>query len=878
MRITYLKLKGYANIFAGLRRKSIEVDLRKSKRKIVLIMGDNGSGKTSILSQLQPYPFTVGDNREGKGIILENEEGYKEIHYDVNGVIYVIKHYISTTGTVKSYMTKDGEELNPNGNVRSFEEVVEACLHITKDTLQLMRLGTNSSTFIKMSSAKRKSFTGDLLSDLNVYTALYKKMNDDFRNIRTLMKSVTSKMETLNIHDVEGFKSSIKDMVSYVDTSKDAREDIVGIRSINRNRIDELGGMDQAGLYLARTLLETNISHLSGLIRRGNITPLEEVKDEMNKLGKEIISLESQLELTNSRINDALDRRDKVSYELTDVSSKLQMLTSKGEVTELTTLLTNVDRKIKDLEDKFKDFKTEATLADFKRLLEVYKELDRVVSISHGFDHQAIVNVVALFINSTSVEKHLNKEYRDAVNKLESAKAKMIAKQSGKNSDDAPKMVIFKDMNCSCSCPFEEFYDAIMNNDSLTITNIRDKVYEAEKEIDLIDEKFAIMSNINLIKMTIEANSTLISKLPSGSMVFEDVITRMANSMPIYDEGEITSFITLMEDFERINDLKVERLELKEELSKMRASSDVIVVLNSSLLKYQEELHQITVSINKYTDEVAVIENKLQDTSDSVESWTVKLKEVSEVDDLRQELKVDEGKLIKVNNDIDTYENAVSKLKEIETSLSSLDSSIMLYENKIQEGNRRLGNHEELQNELKLLNERYDKIVLMRDAVSSTKGIPLIYIKIFMSDINSYINNLVRRVYGGSLEIDEFIINEKEFTIPYFKNGIKVPDISMISQGEETFVSLATTFSFLRRALGDYNVIGADELDGPLDESKRHQFLDIIETELESMGIEQFFLISHNEVFNTYPVDCILTTDKDISSFKNIKVVYNAAI
>ena len=48
-----------------------------------------------------------------------------------------------------------------------------------------------------------------------------------------------------------------------------------------------------------------------------------------------------------------------------------------------------------------------------------------------------------------------------------------------------------------------------------------------------------------------------------------------------------------------------------------------------------------------------------------------------------------------------------------------------------------------------------------------------------------------------------------------------------------------------------------DEVDSPLDTSNREKFIDIIEKQCDIVDAEQIFLISHNNMFNMYPVDVI---------------------
>ena len=72
MRIKRLKLKNFASIYAGMSLKEIDIDFTKCQNDITLLVGKNGSGKTSILSNLHPFPYLGNlDLRNSQSLIIE---------------------------------------------------------------------------------------------------------------------------------------------------------------------------------------------------------------------------------------------------------------------------------------------------------------------------------------------------------------------------------------------------------------------------------------------------------------------------------------------------------------------------------------------------------------------------------------------------------------------------------------------------------------------------------------------------------------------------------------------------------------------------------------------------------------------------------------
>ena len=184
--------------------------------------------------------------------------------------------------------------------------------------------------------------------------------------------------------------------------------------------------------------------------------------------------------------------------------------------------------------------------------------------------------------------------------------------------------------------------------------------------------------------------------------------------------------------------------------------------------------------------------------------------------------------------------------------------------------------YEKLTIEKKELDEEFEATELIRNAVSSSRGIPLLYLNLHFGNARNIANAIISSVYGDAIHLERFIINEKEFRIPYSKNGSIVEDVSYASQGELSVISLAISFALLEEFSSyKYNVLLLDEVDGPLDKGNKEKFLRVLETQMERINCEQVFMITHNQLFETYPVDVYVTIDKDnaLEEFKNVNVL-----
>lgn len=76
--------------------------------------------------------------------------------------------------------------------------------------------------------------------------------------------------------------------------------------------------------------------------------------------------------------------------------------------------------------------------------------------------------------------------------------------------------------------------------------------------------------------------------------------------------------------------------------------------------------------------------------------------------------------------------------------------------------------------------------------------------------------------------------------------------------------TLSLSLSMIENMIKKYNIIYLDEIDATLSTENRRLFLNMLEKQLLDLGIEQIFIISHNNEFYSYPVDLILFKNNDV--------------
>jgi predicted ATP-binding protein involved in virulence len=86
MLLRKLRLVNYGGIYNGMGLNEIEIDFSKCRNRIILIKGDNGTGKSTIMKALKPLP---DDNTDFiPGVIATKEIEYFD---EKTGIIYQVR-------------------------------------------------------------------------------------------------------------------------------------------------------------------------------------------------------------------------------------------------------------------------------------------------------------------------------------------------------------------------------------------------------------------------------------------------------------------------------------------------------------------------------------------------------------------------------------------------------------------------------------------------------------------------------------------------------------------------------------------------------------------------------------------------------------------
>lgn len=918
MRITYLKLENFIGIHNGMGKTEIEIKFSKTDNIINLLQGPNGCGKTTILSCLHPFAGTMDARNE---IILPNCDGRKIIKIKDKGNLYKIEHiYLNNrkTPVTKSFFakynkkTKEYEELNSQGTVKSFERLVKEILDVTPDFFVISRIGSNVKNFTGQKTAERKNYMSNFLPDVSSFLERYKIINEKSLDINKRIKAVSTEINKLdNEESLNNQIINLNSRLSNLNTLKDNDTKDLYIYQGKSDKLKE----DKRYISLKNNL--QNYNEKEEFLRE-----LRNELDEHTELFEKIVNLDSD----NDSLKKSLVKLDKLMVNLKD---KLNDDTSIYEVqkSKYKSVMENIDslnESITSNKIELDKYQTDYDLDEYKNLLKEYKktlklkekEISKIdcEKYTSGYNDTYFNQIISLisklsssintlfstkevsvkeeFIslieNNTDISLYANtlKILNNNIVSLNNKIIKLNNELSIKKNNVRFKEILNKrPSTCKIdSCPFIK--DALQFSDILDeIVSLEEEIESKKKEVKKIEIERDNVSSIydinselnklykNMVEGTIDTNIFYLKKYFKSYKVF---ITNFIN----IDKDIIIDHLKKSLSYSILND---EIKELNKNISNTSCNIKSLEGKDSLIKKLNKDLQDNIIKVSK-------LEKELNDYNTEIKTLSSKIKVSKEFIEILKWFKdnlnnyiITKEELLILEEEINNNKKLALRIKKYKKKMEELNDNISSYEEEIkpltkelEELNYNLKRLSEFHKELEDLNKKSFKVDAIKKALSPTKGIPLYFVQKYLKKTKIIANKLLDIAYDGKLFIYDFQLTENDFFIKIVKeNGIIVKDVLFTSQGETSMINTAISLAMVQQSMKKYNIPLLDEVDKELDEDNRRAFISIIQSQLKELKVEQCFIISHNNEFDNCNLDLLLfpgnTVETDNTSFMNGK-------
>lgn len=878
LKIVELILENFIPVLAGMGKERICLDLRDRTTRINVLIGKIGSGKTYVLSHLQPFA-TVGtlDVRNADDPVIEGKDGYKRIVYEMDDSEYIITHNYTWTGSShakKSYITKDGVELNPNGNVTTFNDIIQMEFGIDQSFLRLIRIGPNVTNFINMKATERKAFIASLLKDTEFYLTLYKYWSAELRTINTKVSILMNKLNTFGNRsmdemtaDMEDLEDKRKDKQSKIDNLKDRRSDLkaesnsflkgMSVKEFNQKR---------EGLKKEIDSLASDKDEIEDLLESFKEYP--NIESIMHDIGK----YDSKLTTDTTRLQEYSERYEVV---IEDLNTALDRKAISGDKDHMQTLKESYNEllsKANEYERRLKGFKCDHSSAQLSSLLDEINAMNVLINEITQYDSETI----NFLYDSDSSVIQFAQEKINILNLRKMKVQKLINNLRFSEKYESPSTLFFPPFCPTKSCPYyvthpETLQKSLKGKDAFDdqLLAYQSEIQELDVQIYKYNEYPIIYSKISSLKSYWKKVSPILSSIKAlNSDSLKKVLTLVQYQI-WYNYDKVIDTIDLIEIRDKYYELTERIKKIKNDLNRLDLANDKSLDDQiSSLKKEKEELEE---KIARTEKEKIEDENRVK----SLNAQYVELSKKATYEAQFLALTEALNKAIDMRNDFDEKSRRIDDNVGV---ITALDQQILEQQGKLKEILGKIDDLRTKMNDISYTTKELDGLLeeqkwmtYMVDAVGSKKGIPMKMVKMFFDSCRGAINDMLYMVSEDEFEILDFRIGEKEFTIPYMVNGSIADDISKASQGQTSIVSTALSFALVKE-LGlksdntHYPIPLLDEPDAALHKNDKPKLISILMKYLDDIGSEQCFVITHDEnTFDGYPVQVIMTTDESVN-------------
>lgn len=842
MKILKLILENFEAIKHCMHTNRIEIDFSKQENKICLLIGPNGSGKTTILSLLNPFA-TLGnlDVRDGYHLIIPHKNGLKEIWIENGPNLYKIQHIYTAskdTHSTKTFIQKNELELNPNGNVTSGKEIIKEELWVELDYMKLIRLGPNVKSLISQSSTERKQFMGKLLDDIGIFLQYYKHVNNNMRTLKEILAHTMDKLKRCKFDTKESYKKELKRMEKQIQSMESTLRSYQDEYVVLESKREELGdileirhNLDTYGKQLKK--MEKTRSKLGE-----HPEPASYYRDAYEKAVVELNSKENLLTTNQMLLEKELVMRNSFEERLRRLAiQKNNVDETDKELDRLGKLLEDCKKSIKELKKNVESFDCDLTVEKFEEFFVFLKASESSLRKLYEFGQIPIKKIVSLLREKKNVVKYISSGMMEVT---QSDQDEILLERLSKITGSNPK-----ETGCEgcVALKMRQYIQMLLNDREAEETNSMEFYHDMEL---VYQGLLPILEGFKPFASTIDQFPDSIKNL----FTIDAIFTRLEKGDTLYPIKVMDNFYTLLKEKENLELQEDRKQELIDEIRKIQRISGQDSILEEYALA-TKDLNKSLAQIREYRETIHSLEREVQELRLTAES----MEDAANTCEFYEETK---EKVITLQEAYQSYHNLSCSMNEREKLISSTKMELERARKEYGTLTTDYSNYKELTENLRSYQIHYDNMDLMKRALSSSKGgIPTIIIKHYLKDVVNITNDLLDIAYHGNVELERFNITADEFTIPVYINGTSLPDVKLASQGETALVGVALAFALVAQSLHGYNIMALDEMDGPLDTNNRRKFIEILEEMIERIGAEQIFLITHNDMFSYYPIDII---------------------
>ena len=793
MKILKLTLDGFKRFsFSKTGKLDVVMDA-----KLILILGQNGMGKSSVMKELSPLPAQSSDFHKG---------GSKYIEIEYNNSIYKLTQTFES-GTGKFSFIKDNEELNPGHTVTVYKDLVFKYFNLDNQVFQLL---TGETSFIFYSNQERKNWITRISdNDLTYAISFYNKNKEILRDLQGSVKLSKTKLlqendKLISSEEYAKLKLLIEDTISLVDKLLALRDNAF---------IDPLQ---------LKSLIQETEQRITQSTERLSST-IKSYPYHINQY-KTSEGIEEDIIATQTTMNTLLyhkqDIQKKLEDNLTTISTLKKANASSREATE--TRIAELNNQIAKLNSQMSTLLSvdnpSVTLSNY---LSIYDNLQDI-----------FLNLVEDPYHTYTREYYQSKaQHYDTLTKhIGSLEASYRVYTSKKQELEAKK----RDAAVECPKCHHSWYLNYSEVEYQTVTKAIDQIFQdtekaklehkqLEEHLIIVKQQLTLLNNYNSLVKNWFSLSPIWQLLESSV----DFYTNPRNIVPKLDiiKQDLQTII-------EISKLTEEKKELEKALTLLQSDSQIsISKLEETHERYNKDLHDATVELRTLASHLEYVKT-LKGVLSSIQQHKNALEALLELHSTHLTKAVSYKRRQAIDEIIKTIRLYIAD-KETLLSKQTIQASIVDNIKKtIDESETLIAYHKAIEKTL-----------------SPTEGLIAKSLTGFINTFVLQVNSFIKKIWSYPLELAT-IVPDENLDINYkFKviinENIVIPDIVRLSSAQKEIVDLAiriVSMKYLK--ITDYPLY-LDEFAAKMDANHRKAAFYTISNLLLNSNFSQIYLINH---------------------------------
>lgn len=792
VKIKRIILSNFNRFIKGTKRTDIDIEFPQ-EYSTIMIVGDNGTGKSTLASELNLLP-SLGDGYD----ILQGETGEKIVYFTFNNEDYKV-HYIyrpqgeSHTCVADLAKIENGKQVQlvASSSVTEVRNRIKQMIGLDTKLAKLTYLNSEEKGIVNMKSGARRDYMQSI-SPIGDTKDLVKVISEKYIHAKKTREAKEKELANLpSIDSLHMDRRNIKNQIDELTNLKNKvkAENICMSDEELEDTINKLEKLDKDFNIVCDVISAINEYKILGSLE-ANVSAKE----------RELTLLEGTMSATLKNISEA--RVQLIQYEnAQDIgTSDLKSMIDNHEFLKFT----NDKKYLKSQVDLDRFVYSYNTIKEYKNSLD---EVSHIISIEDVYNEKkldmdsiiALNNKLLYSVNMLEVEKEENYVSQDLL-------------------IEPPETC--RDNTCKLRQEFVKMRDRVDRYESIS-----KKLIDTKEELKKAQDKLQVSNIYN------EALKT-VALLKKTARDYEDVLVcidlkkdqdDIAEDI-IYNTRVYLSYKSISDRYKEATNTDFQRIKI-------------------SIDKWEKEYNELISKSQSIKDTIPKVS---EDVRKSLFFGMINADLVKEKDKILQET-------LYLRELIAKEKEKKQEMFELEMKLRDTDNKIDLLNEDLKKVDFNINLHEYIEEELK--KATIDEADTEKVRETLIKHLPVKVMRRIILNLKEITNSFLE-LTDIPYRVHDFEITAKDFIIRVQKDNFVSEDISKMSDGEKAIMALATTLALNSVMIPNYNVFILDEMDATLSKENKRKFLDII-VNFASVKDLQVFAISHNEYFSSTEADTI---------------------